>query len=99
MRVDRTRPERDQCHQVPGERAAPAQPRKASPAIVKAHPLAGVGLSVARVAGKCSPELKHTGTPYWITSVGGEGGFEPTVRLPVQRFSSSKVLTLARAVP
>jgi hypothetical protein len=26
-------------------------------------------------------------------------GFEPTVRLPVQRFSSSKILMLARAVP
>jgi hypothetical protein len=29
--------------------------------------------------------------------VGGEGGFEPTVRLPVQRFSSSKILMLACA--
>ena len=26
-------------------------------------------------------------------------GFEPTVRLPVQRFSSSKILMLASAVP
>ena len=29
--------------------------------------------------------------------VGGEVGFEPTVRLPVQRFSSSKILVLACA--
>ena len=27
-------------------------------------------------------------------SIGGEGGFEPTVRLPVQRFSSSMILML-----
>jgi hypothetical protein len=29
---------------------------------------------------------------------GGEGGIKPTVRLPVQRFSSSKILMLVHAI-
>jgi hypothetical protein len=41
---------------------------------------------------------KSPANPYAARTVGGEGGFEPTVRITAQRFSSSKILMFDPAI-
>jgi hypothetical protein len=54
----------------------------------------GYGDDAVRVEALQGPRRQITRNALLDKEHGGEGGFEPTVRLPVQRFSSSMILVL-----